>query len=199
MTTEKLEAAEFVILFTTTPASSMSAERCVEAYRLRWQVELQFKRWKSPCHFDKLPNYRDDTMLAWVTAKLLLGLLLDRVAAAKDGDDATTRPGARQAWKITSLLWPLVLAALLPVGLANAIALVPAMSRRLDSLDDVVGITRQIDVFRWRQEELDGCGWADNAHGLLPPPDELAASRSRTDPSRRHPPRAAGNRHRQQC
>ena len=154
---EKLDAAEYVILFTTTPASRMSADRCVDAYRLRWQVELQFKRWKSLCHFDKLPNYRDDTMLSWVTAKLLLGLLLDRVAAAQDGGDATTRPGARQAWKITSLLWPLVLAALLPVDLASAIALVPAMSRRLDSLDDA-GTTRQIDVFRWQQEEVDESG-----------------------------------------
>ena len=154
---EKLDAAEYVILFTTTPASRMSADRCVDAYRLRWQVELPFKRWKSLCHFDKLPNYRDDTMLSWVTAKLLLGLLLDRVAAAQDGGDATTRPGARQAWKITSLLWPLVLAALLPVGLASAIALVPAMSRRLDSLADA-GTTRQIDVFRWQQEEVDESG-----------------------------------------
>jgi hypothetical protein len=158
VTAERLEAAEYVVLFTTTPASRMSAERCIEAYRLRWQLQLQFKRWRSLCHFDKLPNYRDDTMLAWVTAKLLLGLLLDRVAAAKDGDDAASRPGARQARKITSLLWPLVLAALLPVGLANAIALVPAMSRRLDSLNDVVGVTRQIDVFRWEQAELSECG-----------------------------------------
>ena len=158
VTAEKLEAAEFVVLFTTTPVTRMSAERCVEAYRLRWQVELQFKRWKSLCHFDKLPNYRDDTMLAWVTAKLLLGLLLDRIAMAKDRGDATTRPGARQAWKITSLIWPLLLAALLPVGLANAIALVPAMSRRLDSLDSAIGVTRQIDVFRWQQADLDGCG-----------------------------------------
>ena len=157
VTAEKLEAAEYVVLFTTTPASRLSTERCIDAYRLRWQVELQFKRWKSLCHFDKLPNYRDDTMLAWVTAKLLLGLLLDRVAAARDGD-ATSRPGARQAWKITSLIWPLLLAALLPVGLANAIALVPAMSRRLDSPDDVVGVTRQVDVFRWQQAELDSCG-----------------------------------------
>jgi len=95
-------------------------------------------------------------MLSWVTAKLLLGLLLDRLAEAKDGGDATTRPGARQAWKITSLLWPLVLAALLPVGLANALALVIAMAGRLDSLDDGGG-TRQIDMFRWRQNELHEC------------------------------------------
>lgn len=157
VTKDALEAAAYVVLFTTTPARRMSAARCIDAYRLRWQVELQFKRWKSLCHFDKLPNYRDDTMLSWVTAKLLLGMLLDRVAAAKAGEDATRRPGARQAWKITSLVWPLLLAALLPMGLADAIALVPAMSRRLDALDDA-GSARQIEVFRWEQNGIEGCG-----------------------------------------
>jgi hypothetical protein len=81
-TPEMLEAADYVALFTTTPASRLSAARCVEAYRLRWQVELQFKRWKSICHFDKLPNYRDDTIRSWLSAKVLLGMLLDRMDSA---------------------------------------------------------------------------------------------------------------------
>lgn len=79
---EQLEAASYVILFTTAPAARLSAARCVEAYRLRWQIELQFKRWKSICHFDRLPNYRDDTIRAWLSAKVLLGLLLDRMGSA---------------------------------------------------------------------------------------------------------------------
>lgn len=79
---EQLEAASYVILFTTAPAARLSAARCVEAYRLRWQIELLFKRWKSICHFDRLPNYRDDTIRAWLTAKVLLGLLLDRMSSA---------------------------------------------------------------------------------------------------------------------
>ena len=55
-------------------------ERCLHAYQLRWQIELQFKRWKSLCNFDRLPNYRGDTILAWLYAKVLLGLLMDRMA-----------------------------------------------------------------------------------------------------------------------
>jgi len=69
---EDLEAAQYIVLFTTVSASRMSAEMCVELYRLRWQVELAFKRWKSLCHFDRLPNYRDDTIISWLYAKLLL-------------------------------------------------------------------------------------------------------------------------------
>lgn len=77
----ELEAAHYVVLFTTVPAERMPNEMCLALYRLRWQVELAFKRWKSLCHFDRLPNYRDDTILSWLYAKLLLALLMHRMAA----------------------------------------------------------------------------------------------------------------------
>jgi hypothetical protein len=80
---ESLEAAAYVMLLTTVPRDRMSADRCLQAYRLRWQIELQFKRWKSLCGFDRLPNYRDDTIVAWLYAKLLLGMLLDRMGSIR--------------------------------------------------------------------------------------------------------------------
>ena len=75
-----LEAAHYVVLFTTVRVERMSTAMCLELYRLRWQVELTFKRWKSLCHFDKVPNYRDDTILSWLSAKLLLAVLMQRMA-----------------------------------------------------------------------------------------------------------------------
>ncbi|MCC7538390.1 MAG: transposase, partial [Deltaproteobacteria bacterium] len=75
------ESAKYVLLFTTASRQRLSAERCLQGYRLRWQIELQFKRWKSLCGFDLLPNQRDDTTLAWIYGKVLLGLLLDRMAS----------------------------------------------------------------------------------------------------------------------
>jgi hypothetical protein len=78
---EMLEAAGYVMLFTTVARERMTAAMCLRAYRLRWQIELQFKRWKSLCGFDRLPNYRDDTIVAWLYAKVLLGLLLDRMSS----------------------------------------------------------------------------------------------------------------------
>lgn len=83
VTKESLEAAAYVILFTTVPRERMDANQCLEAYRLRWQIELQFKRWKSLCGFDRLPNYRDDTIVAWLYAKVLLGILLDRMTSIR--------------------------------------------------------------------------------------------------------------------
>jgi Transposase DDE domain len=75
------ESAKYVLLFTTALRSRLDAERCLQGYRLRWQIELQFKRWKSICGFDLLPNWRDDTTLAWLYAKVLLGAMLDRMAS----------------------------------------------------------------------------------------------------------------------
>jgi len=75
------DAAQYVLLFTTAAPSRLDADRCLRGYRLRWQIELQFKRWKSLCGFDRLPNWRDDTTLSWLYAKLLLGALLDRMAS----------------------------------------------------------------------------------------------------------------------
>jgi hypothetical protein len=81
VTTVDLEAAQYVAVFTTVTAQRMPTAMCLDLYRLRWQVELQFKRWKSLCHFDRLPNYRDDTILSWLYAKLLLALIMHRIAS----------------------------------------------------------------------------------------------------------------------
>ena len=81
-TAETIEMAEYVVLFTTAPRSRLSAIRCLQAYRLRWQIELLFKRWKSLCGFDRLPNERPDTIESWIYAKLLLALLMDKLGAS---------------------------------------------------------------------------------------------------------------------
>lgn len=84
-TAESFEMAGYVVLFTTAKRSRLSAERCLAAYRLRWQIELLFKRWKSLCGFDRLPNERPDTIESWIYAKVLLALLMDRLGAPATG------------------------------------------------------------------------------------------------------------------
>jgi len=78
ITPEMLEAARYMVLFTT---SRLSAFDCIELYRLRWQIELQFKRWKSLCGFDHLPNYKDETVLSWIYLKVILGIVLEQMAS----------------------------------------------------------------------------------------------------------------------
>jgi hypothetical protein len=75
------ESAAYVVLFTTVPKSKLDSNRCLDLYRLRWQIELLFKRWKSLCGFDRLPNYLDETITAWLYAKVLLALVMQRMGA----------------------------------------------------------------------------------------------------------------------
>jgi len=85
VTAESLEMAAYVLVFTTADASRLSADHVLEAYRLRWQVELLFKRWKSLGGIDQVPTIRDDTTLAWLSIKLLLGILVERMIGSQCG------------------------------------------------------------------------------------------------------------------
>ena len=46
----------YVIVFTTFPASDFSATQVLQWYRLRWQVERVFKRFKSLTYWGTYPN-----------------------------------------------------------------------------------------------------------------------------------------------
>ena len=50
-----LEAADHLILITSLPREAFPIERLGALYRLRWQVELAFKRMKSLLRIDRLP------------------------------------------------------------------------------------------------------------------------------------------------
>ena len=74
-----LAYADFVIVFTTFPEQSFSAREVLEWYRLRWQVELVFKRLKSLARLGHLPKRDDDSARAWLYGKLLVALLVDKL------------------------------------------------------------------------------------------------------------------------
>ena len=80
VTADSLKMAGFVVLFTTVPTNRLSAEQLMQLYRLRWQVELNFKRDKSIAGLDELPNFREDTIHSWICAKLLGRQLARRLA-----------------------------------------------------------------------------------------------------------------------
>lgn len=76
---ERLEAAEWLIVLTSL-APSETAEQVLELYRLRWQVELAFKRVKSLGHIDRLPAKDKKLARSWLYANLIAALLLDDLA-----------------------------------------------------------------------------------------------------------------------
>jgi hypothetical protein len=72
-----LIAAEYMILVTSLPKKGYTAEDILAVYRLRWQIELAFKRLKSLLHMDKLPTRTERTSRSWLYAHLILALLCD--------------------------------------------------------------------------------------------------------------------------
>ncbi len=72
---ETFEYAKFVIVFTNYPEKSFSDIDILEWYRIRWQVELIFKRFKSIAQLGHLPKHNDDSSKAWLYGKLFVALL----------------------------------------------------------------------------------------------------------------------------
>jgi hypothetical protein len=80
LTQESLAMADFVVVFTTVPSSRLALEQVLEIYRMRWQIELDFKRDKSITGLDRLPNFLPNTIESWIYAKLLLHQVLRSLA-----------------------------------------------------------------------------------------------------------------------
>jgi hypothetical protein len=55
------------------------AAQVLELYRLRWQVELLFKRLKSLLHLDTLPSRQGPTARSWILARLLAAALAQKL------------------------------------------------------------------------------------------------------------------------
>lgn len=72
-----LVAAEFMMLATSLPAATFPASEVLAAYRLRWQIELAFKRLKSLLHIDRLPTHTPKASRSWLLAHLVMALLCD--------------------------------------------------------------------------------------------------------------------------
>jgi hypothetical protein len=71
--------AEYVIVFTTVPASQQSPADVLPWYRVRWQIELVFKRFKQLARLGHLPKYEDESSKAWLYGKLLVALLVEKM------------------------------------------------------------------------------------------------------------------------
>jgi IS4 transposase len=72
-----LYAASYILLVTNLPARSWPAEQVLALYRLRWQVELLFKRLKSILDLDQLRAKEPVLAQVYLLGKLLGALLLE--------------------------------------------------------------------------------------------------------------------------
>jgi IS4 transposase len=57
-----------------------AAQAILQLYRLRWQIELLFKRFKSLLGLGDLPAKQRNLARSWILSKLILALLVERTA-----------------------------------------------------------------------------------------------------------------------
>src|SRR6266851_3517660 len=74
---ETWEFAKYVAVFTTDQSTLVGT--ILEGYRVRWQIELTFKRLKSLAQLGHLPKYDDQSSRAWLYGKLLVALLTQKL------------------------------------------------------------------------------------------------------------------------
>jgi hypothetical protein len=88
---EGAAAANWLMLLTTVPEESASAEQLVALYRLRWQIELAFKRLKSLLHMDQLAARNPELARTWLSANLLIALMTEPCNEASDSFPSAPR------------------------------------------------------------------------------------------------------------
>jgi hypothetical protein len=77
--TETLTYAQYVLVFTTLSDTIWSAHQVMEWYRLRWQIELIFKRLKTLLQLGHIPKYDEQSSKAWLYGKLFVALLAEKL------------------------------------------------------------------------------------------------------------------------
>ncbi len=75
----RTRAGDVIWMITTVPASDLPPLQAMALYRLRWQIELFFKRLKSLLHLDALPSRQGPTAKSWMLARLLAAALAQRL------------------------------------------------------------------------------------------------------------------------
>lgn len=138
-----LLAAGYVLLVTNLPADRWDTRAVLALYRVRWQVELVFKRLKSLWHLDHVRAHDPALAQVYLLGTLLGALLADRAfpTPSTPTDDApaasavawflaTDRPVS--LWRWTALWHTTLLAALLgTLSPTDVLAALPQLRRHL--------------------------------------------------------------------
>jgi IS4 transposase len=65
------------IVVATSFEDEASAQGVLELYRMRWQIELVFKRLKTLFHYNEIASKLDDSACSWFYGKLLLSAVCE--------------------------------------------------------------------------------------------------------------------------
>ncbi len=88
----------WVLVLTSLPPEKLSAQVIGKLYRLRWQIEIVIKRFKSLLRLDHLRAKKDSLLaMVYLTGKLLYACLIERRAAKTGASRAVTW----RVWQMT--------------------------------------------------------------------------------------------------
>ena len=74
---------EYIVLITNL-RDKITTNQVLETYRLRWQVEIYFKRLKSIMDFGELPKRREESIMTWLNGKLMIMLMIENIIREAD-------------------------------------------------------------------------------------------------------------------
>ena len=77
-----LEAASYFLVLTSLSSAQLAPAQVLETYRLRWQIELVFRRLKGLLDLGELPAKDPRLIQTYIYAKLLAALLLEELTEA---------------------------------------------------------------------------------------------------------------------
>ena len=63
---------------------TFSADQILKLYRLRWQVEMVFKRFKSILNMGSMPTKTAASGEAWLNCKMLIALITEKLLSKVD-------------------------------------------------------------------------------------------------------------------
>jgi hypothetical protein len=81
MDAETIALHRYVFIATSIPAEVLDAKQALELYRLRWQIEVAFKRLKSVLGLGHLPKTDPVSARAWLYGKLAVALLAHAIVS----------------------------------------------------------------------------------------------------------------------
>lgn len=136
---QALRLAGYVAILTTVPQQLLSDQELLQVYRIRWQIELFFKRCKSLLNLDQIAAHDAALAQTFVLAKLIEVALNDRLTAQcrKDYDcsmaSRDSRRPALSQWRLVVMVRFEFQAAIRDALVASSVD--PA--QRVDALDDL--------------------------------------------------------------
>ena len=91
-----LEACQYFFVLTSVEAKDLDADKILTLYRLRWQIEIEFKRLKSLMHLEDVRGKTPETIGATIAAKLVGAACVEAMMAGAPDDTDT--------WRLTQVL-----------------------------------------------------------------------------------------------